>query len=86
MTIQILRKNGTYYVRRKRAFWPWQYLAAKKHWRTWFSLIGELDGYWVDKFETYSDAAKARDKYIAQHIAKLTEKISPYVVEDEVKV
>jgi hypothetical protein len=41
-----------------------------------------LDSQNKHTFDTYEDAAIACDEFIAQHIANLTEKISPWVVEE----
>lgn len=82
MTIQIVRRNDRYYVRRK-GWLAWTYLTDHHFW-VWWPNDGVND--YISVFKTFSDACVARDKVIAGYIAEHVEKISPLVIEDSHEV
>ena len=91
MTIQILRKGNRYCIRVKRRLF-WRYVITV--WRACGRplrdrVIGEdrLLAKWERQwFDSYAIAKRVADRIERAYVVKLTEKISPYVVEDEIKV
>jgi hypothetical protein len=89
MTLQIVRKNDRYYIRRKWLLWSRflytsEYTGGSKAWGHPFLII---NGIWTRAtFDSYEQAALFLERLIEKYIAVVVEKISPLVVEDERKV
>lgn len=82
MTIQIIRKNDRYWIRRK-AFVGWLYYNSGAPVDIW-NPIGwsRRWEYAPEDFQTYAEAHEKLDKILAEHVERVVEKISPMVVED----